>query len=286
MEVWCWFRDKDNPINDIAIRQRDSIGRVEILNTDSVRLRVGPSGYGHNEVWGEVKNGDQRVQWHWTVDHHNAMAIERVAGMGQYDFFPRFQSNGARHWITGTVTVNGVTYKLDRQVASDGHYWNTQNLKAWSWGHCSSFAGDDDCLFDGIAARLNDWAQPAAWFTFRYKGVTYTSSVVEAFYFNRELDADLTSWNIVAERGDIRFVATLHAKPDEQILIVHPLPDDEYLYQHTTYTGDMQIDIDTREGSRWWKVDSRIAKGSAGFEVARKTCNPQVKREFAIVRER
>ncbi len=289
-EVWCWFRDSGNPQNDVAVRQRYALGRAELINTEAVRLRVGPSGFGADRVWGEVRNGDQWVQWDWQVQRHKgglqALPVQRVSGLDAHPFFPHFQSNGVRHWINGSVTVNGRSYPLDQQIASDGHYWNTQQLKSWSWGHCASFEGDDDFVFEGIAARLNDWSQPSTWLTFRYQGQTYESTVVESFYFNRELHADLQSWRFVAERGDLRFTGTLSARTDEQILIVHPLPDEQYLYTHITYTGDMAVDIERREGGRWWKVDSRRARGCVSFEVTRPERNPAVRREFKIVRER
>lgn len=289
-EVWCWFRDRQRPEHDIAIRQRYALGRAEIVNTEAVRLRIGPSGYGADRVWGEVHNGQQQIQWDWQLQRQNgtlqALPVQRVRGLEDHSFFPRFQSNGVRQWLTGSVTVNGQRYDLNQQIASDGHYWNTKELKAWSWGHCTSFEGDDDFVFEGIAARLNDWTQPSTWLTFRYRGQTYESTVIEAFYFNRELDADLQSWRFVAERGDLRFVGTLRARTDEQILIVHPLPDEKYLYTHITYTGDMDVDIETREGGHWWKVDSRRARGCVSFEVTREHRNPAVQREFKIVRER
>ena len=112
------------------------------------------------------------------------------------------------------------------------------------------------------------------------------SNLVDAFYFNRELEADLSTWRFVAERGDLRFVGTVTARPEDQILIVHPLADDEFLYTHITYCGDMTVDIERKEGGRWWKVDTRVARRTASFEVTRKVRNPAVTREFRIVRVR
>ena len=89
-----------------------------------------------------------------------------------------------------------------------------------------------------------------------------------------------------AERGDLRFVGSMTARTDEQTLIVHPKPDGEYLYTHITYTGDMDLDIERKEGDRWWKVETRQARGTAAFEVTRATRNPDVTREFKIMRAR
>ena len=285
-EVWCWFLDRQQPGRDVAVRQRYSIGRAELINGEDVRLRIGPSGYGAQRVWGEVKHGSDRVEWDWTVDTTQALPLERVSGLEGYGLFPHFQSNGAVHRVNGTVTVNGHRYPLLNQLASDGHYWDTHHLEAWSWGHCARFDGDDDLLFEGISARLNDWTQPSAWLTFRYKGTLYTSNIVDSFYFNRENEATLDSWRFTAERGDLRFVGTMTAHNEEQTLIVHPRTDGSYLYTHITYTGDMQLDIEQRQGDQWWKLETRVATGTAAFEVTRPTRNPAVTREFRIMRAR
>lgn len=285
-EVWCWFLDKLHPERDIAIRQRYSIGRAEFLNQDDVRLRIGPSGYGATHVWGEVRHGGDRISWDWTVDTSHALPLERVSGLDGYGLFPHFQSNGVCHHIDGHVTVNDHRYDIAQQLASDGHYWDTHHLQAWSWGHCARFDGDEDLLFEGIAARLNDWTQPSAWLTFRYKGKLYTSNIIDSFYFNRETEATLDSWHFTAERGDLRFVGKLTARHEEQTLIVHPRSDGGYLYTHITYTGDMQLDIEQRQGDQWWKSETRYARGAAAFEVTRPKRNPAVKREFRIMRAR
>ncbi|HEY9720741.1 MAG TPA: hypothetical protein V6D47_01935, partial [Oscillatoriaceae cyanobacterium] len=285
-EVWCWFRDERQPKNDVAVRQRYPLGRAEVLNQDDVYLRVVNSGYGPERCWGEVKGPEGTVRWDLKLDKSQAVGVERVSGMDQFDLYAHFQSNGCRMAVSGEVVVNGDAYVLEKQLASDGHYWDTKHLKAWSWAHCANFEGDPDFLFEGIGARFNDWTQPSTWLTFVYQGQMIRSNLIDAFYYNRETDADLTSWSFVAERGDLRFVGKLTARPEDQILIVHALPDDEFLYTHITYCGDMTVDIERKEGGRWWKFDSRVARRSASFEVTRKVRNPEVLREFRIVRAR
>jgi FkbH-like protein/thioester reductase-like protein len=285
-EVWCWFRDQENPKNDVAIRQRYPLGRAEILNQDDCYLRIANSGYGPDRAWGEVKGPEGTVKWDLALDKSQGVGVERVTGMDQYDLFAHFQSNGVKMKVSGSVVVNGDSYTLGDQLASDGHYWDTKHLKAWSWAHCANFEGDPDFLFEGIAPRFNDWTQPCVWVTFVYKGEVIRSNLVDAFYYNRETDSDLTSWSFTAERGDLRFVCKLQARPEDQVLIVHALPDDEFLYTHITYCGDMTVDIERKEGGRWWKFDSRVARRTASFEVTRKVRNPDVLREFRIVRAR
>lgn len=285
-EVWCWFRDRDRPENDVAVRQRYPVGRAEVLNTPECLLRIGPSGYSETRTWGEVRGPEGTVSWDLRLDKSGGVGVERVRGMEPYELYPHFQSNGVRHTVDGHVVVNATRYEVVRQLASDGHYWNTRHLRAWSWAHCGEFEGDSELMVEAIAARFNDWTQPTTWVTIVYRGEMIRTNLVEALYYNRETQADLVSWTFVAERGSLRFVVRVKADPTDQILIVHPLPDDEYLYTHITYCGDMEVDIERKEGGRWWKAETRVARQTVSFEVTRKERNRDVRREFRIVRSR
>ncbi|MBL8617610.1 MAG: thioester reductase domain-containing protein [Deltaproteobacteria bacterium] len=285
-EVWCWFRQRGDKTKDVAVRQRYPLGRALLHPSPDVTMEVGPSGFSPTRAWGRVEGPDGVCTWDLQLDMSSGLGVERVSGMDQYDLFPHFQSNGVKMALSGTVVVNGHTVLLKDQIASDGHYWDTKHLKSWSWAHCAQFEGDPDFVFEGIAPRFTDWCQPCVWLTFVYKGEVIRSNLIDALYLNRELDSDLVSWKFNCERGDLRFVCTLQAKPEDQVLIVHPLPDDEFLYTHITYCGDMHVDIERKEGGKWWKFDHRSAKGTASFEVTRKWRNPEVKREFRIVRAR
>ncbi|MDP2312964.1 MAG: thioester reductase domain-containing protein [Pseudomonadota bacterium] len=285
-EVWAWFRDRARSEYDVAIRQRYPVGRAEPLNEPDVRLRIGPSGYSDSRTWGRVTGPNGTVEWDFDMDKSSGVGVERVVGMEAYELYPSFRSNGVRHRLSGHVTVNGERYEIRDQIASDGHYWNTRHLKAWSWAHCGEFEGDPEFLVEAIASRFNQWSQPTTWATFVYRGQMYRTNLVEALYYNRETHADLTSWTFQAERGTLRFVVRVRANPEDQTLIVHPLPDDEYLYTHITYNGDMEVDIERKEGGRWWKAETRVARGTASFEVTRMERNRDVRREFRIVRSK
>jgi hypothetical protein len=283
-EIWGMFRDRTQEGVDLAIRQRYPIGRALLVNTEETRLAIGPCGYGENRVWGKVTSPDGTLEWDFTLDKSQAIAINRIREADQYDLYPHFQSNGCKQRISGSVTIRGVRYDVQNILASDGHYWNTKHMRSWAWAHCANFQGDSDFLFEGIGTRFNDWSQTSMWLTFIYKGERIESNIVDAFQYNLELDSGLASWGFVAERGNLRFVGKVSANVDDMILLIHPLPDDEYLYTHISYEADMTIDIERKTGLRWWKTEQRVGQGTASFEVTRKVRNQDVRREFRIVR--
>ncbi|RFZ49476.1 Linear gramicidin synthase subunit D [Mycobacterium marinum] len=283
-EVWSTFRDRQRPGTELAIRQRYPLGHARLENSAKVRLEIGPSGYGEEKVWGRVDSADGVIEWDLELDRSEAIALDRLPEASAYDLFPHFQSNGARQHLRGVVTVCGQTYEIGRTVASDGHYWNTKNLRESAWVHGANFEGDPDFLIEGFGARFNDWSQTSLWLTFSYKGECIESNLIDAFHHNRELDSATDSWDFVAERGDLRFVVRVKADPARMLLSVRPLPGDEYVYTHFTDEADVTIDIEQRSGRGWWKNDQRIARGTAVFESTRKVRNPGATREFRIVR--
>lgn len=285
-EVWCGFLDRAHPDRQITLRQRYPIGRAQVHNRPDLRLELGPSGFSDDRIWGVVKAEEGEVRWELHLDRSKSVAVNRIPEADRYALLPHFQSNGVRHHLHGEVVVNGHRYPVQGQLASDGHYWNTRHLRGWAWAHCANFEGDPDFIVEGIGTRFNDYDQTSTWITILWRGQRITSSLIDAIYYNREMDAGLNAWGFSVERGDLRFIGRVRAPAEDMNLLVHPLPDDEYLYTHISYSADMEVDIERKEGGRWWKVDSRVARGTAAFEVTRKTRNPEVKREFRVVKVR
>ncbi len=282
-EVWCLFYNRKDSTQQIAVRQRFPLGKAIIENTEEIRLRIGPCGYGDHRAWGQVHAVDGTiVSWDFQLDKSDGLAVNRVPF--EHPLFPHFQSNGVKQYISGTVTVNDRSVLLDRQLASDGHYWNTRHLRGWAWAHCADFEGDPDFVFEGIGTRFNDKSQTSTWLTFLHEGKLIESDIVDAFQFNHELEAGLTSWSFMATRGDLRFIGEVSVAPEDMNLIIHALPDDEYLYTHISYCADMQIHLERKQGKSWHRFATKRAHKSASFEVTRKERNPEVTREFRIVK--
>ncbi|MFX8856512.1 hypothetical protein ABTM81_20095, partial [Acinetobacter baumannii] len=83
-------------------------------------------------IWGEVASSAGKVAWDFSLVPAQSFGIERIVGMDAYELFPHYQSNAAKTRINGRVIANGVSYEIRDQLASDGHYWNTKHLRAWS----------------------------------------------------------------------------------------------------------------------------------------------------------
>jgi hypothetical protein len=282
-QIWAWFRDRKNPTCDVAIIQQYPLDIVTV-SKDRLHMEIGPSGIQEKTFWGEVSSNANKVKWYFDIDPKNIIGINRVPCMEQYDFYPKFASPYCKHTLSGTVTVNGHEYNVSQVHGSDGHYWNTHNLRSWNWGNCVNFKEDTNALFEGISARFNDWSQPSSWMSFYYENQLYTSSVIDSIFFNRELESELDLWRFSAEKENLLFKGEMRTDPKDMILLIHPLPNDQYLYTHISYTADMTLDIyQKKTNNDWEQIKTLTADKTASFEVTKPVRHQKVTRQFEIV---
>ena len=283
-EVWGWFRDRsESGIADLAIRQRYSLDKA-VYENGVYSLKIGDSGIDANRCWGKISNGASTLSWDFDISDPNAIGINRFPGMDANTFLPKFYSPACKMKISGSVQVDEQSFTIENLNGSDGHYWNVHNLATWNWCNGVTFQNDPDFLFEGIAARFNDWGQASTWLHFAWQGKHYSTDIVNAYCHNRELSSDLTSWEFSAEREAVRFEGKVTAKPEDMILIIHPLPDGSSLYTHISYNADLTITISEKDISgEWRQVKTVEAIDTAAFEVTKPERNPKVRREFEVV---
>jgi hypothetical protein len=280
-EVWGWFRDRKSTV-DVAIRQRYPLDAAKI-SKDKFHLEIGQSGIAQGKCWGEVTSDSDTVSWTFDMSDVGAIAIDRIPDMDAYELFPKFYSPYCKHTLSGRVTVNGQEYTLSNIQASDGHYWNTHHLQTWNWGNCVNFNEDDDFLFEGVSARFNEWSSPSNWMAFNWAGKTYQSNIVDSMFKNQELTSDLNSWSFRAELDGVLFSGEMDADPEDMILIMHPLPNGEFLYTTIAVNANLTLKIHKLFEGNWELVKTLTARDVAAFEVTKPVRNPGVKREFKIV---
>jgi hypothetical protein len=280
-EVWGWFRDKKSTV-DVAIRQRYHLDAAQI-SKDKFNLEIATSGISQGKCWGEVFSDTDKLSWEFDMSDEGAIGINRLPGTDEYEILPKFYSPYCKHKLSGRVTVNGQEYLLENINASDGHYWNTHNLRSWNWGNCVNFKEDPDFLFEGVAAKFNDWSSASSWMSFHWEGKTYQSNLADAFLKNREITSDLNSWSFSAEKDGVLFTGEMNANPDDMILIVHPLPNGQFLYTTISYNANLILKVHKMYDGNWEIVKTLTAEDSASFEVTKPVRNSEVKREFKIV---
>ena len=282
-QVWAWFWDRVGGV-DLSFRQVYPLDQAT-WSGERCDLRIGKaSGITEQKAWGRIVAGEDNLEWDLELDMSQSVGVDRMLGANGSDLFPRFRSPGCKHCLSGTVTANGRTYELNRVNATDGHYWNVQNLQTWSWANCVNYAEDPDAVFEGIGYQLYRTDSPVAVSAaVGTKEGMYTSQLPESLFRNRELKSELECWEVEADYGDQLARATVTGDPNEMILIVHPLPDGSCLFTTISLTASSELEIFRKEESGL-KLDRKLTSERAvAFEVTKPVRNPRVSREFRIV---
>lgn len=282
-EVWCWYRDHVSG-DDFAVRQRYPLSAVRIA-PGHLRLEIGmASGLTENRAWGVVEEGGRVVSWDFDMPATGAHPVDRLKGAGNSVLFPRFYSTGCKRTLSARVWVDGREILADAVEATDGHYWNTHNLRTWSWANGVRFREDSSAFLEAIAFRLYaDDAPMAVSVTFGSGGWTWQNDALESMYLNRELETDLERWRVSACFGQQSVEAEVTGNPDDMILITHPLPDGSFLYTTITLNAQIRLQVFEGNGAGGKPVRVLTSDGGASFEVTKPERNPRVKREFKIV---
>ncbi len=282
-QVWAWFRDRRNNV-DCAFRQVYPLDQAS-WSGETCDLRIGAaSGLSDEKAWGRILVDEIDLRWEFDLHSDEAIGVDRMLGTGDSSLFPRFQSPRCKHQLSGTVQYNDRSYTLERVNATDGHYWNVQNLQTWSWANCVSFQERPGTVLEAIGYQLYRQDSPVSVSaSFGSRESLEQTSLPEGVFRNRELVSELEEWQIEANFDQSTVRATITGKPEDMILIVHPLPDGGALYTTITLTGDARVEIIEANGSSDPKVTCVTARDSVAFEVTKPVRNPRVSREFLIV---
>lgn len=280
VQVWGCFWDKNNPQNDIGLIKRYPLEELSI-SQDGHCVKMANSGIFDQKSWGDIATDTQQLRWEFEVDSSSCIAIDRFPDVAQYQFFPKFSSPACKSKLSGWVEVNGTRYEINKVNASDGHYSNIQNMVAWQWGNCVNFQEDRDFLFEGISVKFNDWTTPSVWGFYHWDNNKYACNFVDSMFINRDTKSELNCWEFTTQKDGFIFKCGVTARPQEMILLIHPLPDGSHLYTTITLTADMSIDIYDQQTQQ--KVKTVTADRTATFEVTKPVRNKAVTREFTIV---
>ena len=268
----------------MAIRQRYPLRSATIAPT-GFDLRIGAGSEITDErAWGVVEDGGRVVSWDFHMPSAKATGVDRLRGAAGSVLFPRFYSTGCQRVIDARVRVDGAEIVASGVTATDGHYWNTHNLRTWSWANGVRFAGAPDVFLEAIAFQLHsDDAPMAVSLALGDGGWVWQNDMLESLYLNRELETQLELWRVSGGFGARKVVAEVTGNPDDMILITHPLPDGSFLY--TTITLEARIRVEITEEDASGAKASRVLEsdGGASFEVTKPVRNPRVRREFRIV---
>jgi len=178
--------------------------------------------------------------------------------------------------------VNGKTFQQDNINATDGHYWNVEQLQTWSWANCVDFQEDETAVLEAIGYCLYQPSAPTVTHSaLKTEDGFYQNTPLDSVYRNSNSVTESQNWQFSSETDKCYYEANITADPDDMILILHPLPDGGFLYTTISQFGTAVVDVYENKGGS--KVRQLNSVSSTAFEVTSPIRNDAVTREFSIV---
>src|ERR1019366_9806928 len=89
--------------------------------------------------------------------------------------------------VSGTVTVRGETWTLDRWHGSLGHNWGKAHTDSYAWAQCSAWDDHDDAFLEVALGlpRVAGVRFPFRMIVLRLRGVRYDMSTLRHIKNNR-----------------------------------------------------------------------------------------------------
>ena len=280
-----WFArfDKARPERTFGIHRRFAIGAMTATAEPFVVTIGGnrlTSGAAKGELAGDGHVAAWDLTWPASTAVHRQLPDVMYArgGVGE----TTVMSPNVLVPVSGTITVDGDTVRLDGDSGGQTHLWGRKHAFAWAWGRCT-FPGRRDVVVEALAVKL------------RRRGVTLPTLAIVGVRMGDELLAMNQFRHTVfnrAEWGTGRFTfraanatakiaADFTCRPDDMIVAPYEDPDGEPSFCSNTEIGDGRVTIYRRRGLGW-REDVTLV-GSAHFEVGSRIRDPAVTKDHVLV---
>jgi hypothetical protein len=164
--------------------------------------------------------------------------------------------------VSGTIEINGRTYRLQGAPGGQQHTWGTSHALAWNWG----FASGKDFWVDGATSRVRS----------RFGRVLAGTAIGakagrELFAFNGPLQVLRTrgsispeAWNAQAQLGERTLNITVTPRRQDLVGVTYVDPRGGARFCYHTEVADLELRL-TRQGETLAQVSQ---PAGAAFEYA------------------
>lgn len=171
--------------------------------------------------------------------------------------------------FSGSVTVNGVTTKVDDAPGMLGHNWGSQHAEDWTWVHCNRWTGLEGVVFEGVTSRVKMGPIVTPRLTvlhLRIPGERITMNGLRQLVGTKSRPEGLR-WAFSGRSGDRRLEGWFSAPVERFIGVDYHDPDGRTVHCMNTKIADGEIALYGRGGRGWEQILSATCDRSAALEV-------------------
>jgi hypothetical protein len=178
---------------------------------------------------GRVESGGRSVAYDLAIDAREAPLVHYPARWMYGRGFPRQKlvSPVPSALLSGTLDVQGARWSVEGWPGMIGHNWGEANSEAYAWGHCNSWEGGDDVVFEGFSGRVRAGGvllPPSTGLCLRHHGTSYMLSGFASLVTNRGTISP-RRWRFRGESQRASIKGEMWADTEDFVGLFYPNPD-------------------------------------------------------------
>jgi hypothetical protein len=166
---------------------------------------------------------------------------------------------------TGSLTVNGERWDIDRWPGMLGHNWGPRHAPLYAWGHCNVWERDDgspleELVFEGVSGRVAVGPVMSPLMTLlclRWRGVRFDLNAASCLVTN---SAEVTPrhWAFAGEDRFVRISGELWASTDDFVGLFYENPSGPTTHCLNSKLAHAKLEVEVR-GRAPFTAHSRAA---------------------------
>lgn len=263
-------RDAADPY--VALKQSWAPTEAEIA-PNCLYIRVGDVELAHGRAAGTLTDSATGDTITWDLDytcepegfHHLPHAWMYEGGI------PKSKANSPQidSLFTGSVTVNGVTTRVENAPGMLGHNWGSQHAEDWTWAHCNRWTGVDGVVFEGVTSRVKMGPMTTPRLSvlhMRVPGERITMNGLWQLVRIKSRPEGLR-WAFAGQRRDRRIEGWFAAPVSRFVGVDYHDPDGRVAHCLNSKIADGEIALYGRGDRGWEQILTATADRSAALEI-------------------
>lgn len=140
----------------VAVKEEQPLAECD-FSRRHMAVRVGDNHLTSGQLSGDIRHDGDRLAWslHYPTDRADTPLLLLPEGLYQRRL-PKAKSLVSRPHIplSGTLTVNGEDWQLDRWPGSENHNWGSQHTDRYAWGQVVGFDNAPSAFLECATAQV------------------------------------------------------------------------------------------------------------------------------------
>jgi hypothetical protein len=248
-EAWAIAFDGDR--GHVAVKSSVPFDRAR-FDPDRIDVEVDGVVLRARETHGAIDSGGRRVAWDLALASDGVPLVHFPHPWMYEGKFPstKIVSPHPDLRATGSITVNGERWEVDRWPGLLGHNWAPRHTPLYAWGHCNVWEEDAgaDLLFEGSSAKvkLGPVLSPlATLLCVRWRGVRYDLNTTFDLLTNH---GEITPrrWRFEGEDRHIALRGEMWATTDDFVGLFYENPDGPPTHCLNSKLAHARLEIEPR----------------------------------------